>query len=101
MAKLPPVGKRVRRLRRAAGITLRELASRAGLDLSTVHKLEQGRIDNPRLDTLVALANALGVGVAALVEGAGDARAPGNPPAAGRGKSTGTVPDVPGRRRIV
>jgi transcriptional regulator with XRE-family HTH domain len=79
MTQSPPVGERLRRLRRAAGLTLRELASRAGLDLSTVHKLEQGRIDNPRLNTLVALAEALGVTVAALVEGSAGARAAGKP----------------------
>lgn len=52
--------------RRAAGLTQGALAERAGLRLSTICDIERGKID-PRLSTLRALADALGIGIDDIV----------------------------------
>lgn len=52
--------------RKAAGLTQRELAERAGVRPATVSDIEAGKID-PRVSTMAALAKALGVGVGDLV----------------------------------
>ena len=61
----------VRRLRAARGLTLRQLADRAGVAKTTLYKIEARR-GNPTLDTLVALAAFFGVGLDELA-GARDA----------------------------
>jgi transcriptional regulator with XRE-family HTH domain len=55
------LGEVIRRLRRAAGMRQQDLAEAAGVGISLVTQLEQGRTKDPRLTTLRALANALGV----------------------------------------
>jgi transcriptional regulator with XRE-family HTH domain len=57
---------RLRSLRVAAGLTQQDLAVKAGLSVSVVAHIEVGRIPNPRLDTIRALAIALGCSVDAL-----------------------------------
>lgn len=63
----------VKQLRIEAGLTQAELAARAGVTVETVARLERvlrGRSSansNPSLETLVRLANALGVEVAELL----------------------------------
>jgi transcriptional regulator with XRE-family HTH domain len=57
----------LKRLRARAGLTQQELATRSGLSIAQVVALEQGKRDNPRLDTLRKLAAALGCTVAELV----------------------------------
>lgn len=63
----------IRQLRHEAGLTQAELASRAGVTVETVARLERvlrGRSSansNPSLETLVRLASALGVEVAELL----------------------------------
>jgi transcriptional regulator with XRE-family HTH domain len=52
---------RLRELRTAAGLTQQQLAVKAGLSMSAVAHLEGGRIPDPRVSTLLALAKALGV----------------------------------------
>lgn len=64
------LGARVRRLRATAGMTQQQLAVAAGLAVSNVAQIEQGKIPDPRLSTLRALAKAMGVTVSDL---AGDA----------------------------
>jgi len=54
------VSKRVRSLRERMGWSQSELARRAGIGVSTLSDIESGR-SAPRLETVVALANALGV----------------------------------------
>jgi transcriptional regulator with XRE-family HTH domain len=61
------VARNVRTLRQRAGLTLQELADRAGLGRSTLAQLETGR-GNPSIETLWALGRALGVPFGALVE---------------------------------
>lgn len=56
-----PLSVRLKEAREAAGLTQLELATASGVAVATVSQLEQGRMANPRLDTLRALAKALGV----------------------------------------
>lgn len=53
-------------LREARGLSIRELAARAGISHVALLKIEAGGVD-PRLGTLEALAEALGVSVVDLV----------------------------------
>jgi transcriptional regulator with XRE-family HTH domain len=61
------VAANIRSLRRDAGMTLAELASASGLGKSTLAQLESGRA-NPSVETLWAIAAALKVPFAQLVE---------------------------------
>jgi transcriptional regulator with XRE-family HTH domain len=54
-------------LRAQAGLTQQELATRAGLSIALVVSLEQGRRNNPRLDTLRKLAKGLGCTAGQLI----------------------------------
>ncbi len=49
-------GNALREKRRAAGLTQRELADRAGVDFSYISKLENDRLPPPAADTVVKLA---------------------------------------------
>ncbi len=57
----------LKKLRKRAGITQQELAARSGLSMALIFALEQGKRDNPRLDTLRKLAAGLGCTVGELV----------------------------------
>ncbi|MBB5961064.1 helix-turn-helix domain-containing protein [Planomonospora venezuelensis] len=61
------VGRRIRRLREERGISLSELARRAGVGKATLSGLENGT-RNPTLETLWAVTAQLGVGLAAVVD---------------------------------
>ena len=61
------VGRRITALRRASGLSLSELARRAGLGKGTLSELEAGR-RNPTLETLYALTAPLGIGLATLID---------------------------------
>jgi transcriptional regulator with XRE-family HTH domain len=63
------IGPRLIQLRESAGLTQRALAVRADVTVNTVSELERGVNDNPELKTLLALAKALGVPVADLLNG--------------------------------
>lgn len=58
--------RRVRELRGQAGLTQAQLAERSGRSLRTIAEIETSETANPTRDTLVAIAGALGVTVAAL-----------------------------------
>ncbi|RRR74008.1 MAG: XRE family transcriptional regulator [Candidatus Viridilinea halotolerans] len=60
------LGRRIARMRLAAGLTLREMAARLGIDHSTLVGYEAGR-RSIRVTQLVAIAHALGVAPAALL----------------------------------
>jgi len=60
------VGRALRALRHAAGLSLSELARRSGLGKATLSELEAGR-RNPTLDTLYALTTTLGVPLSAAL----------------------------------
>ncbi len=68
---MPPLAARLRELREAAGVSQQELAFRAGLSIGVIARIEQGKKEDPKLSTVTALAEALGVGVGDLVPAAG------------------------------
>jgi transcriptional regulator with XRE-family HTH domain len=76
-ALLRGLGQRLRALRTARGLTLDAMALRAGMSARQVQRVEAGGVD-PRLSTLLGLALALEVSVAALLVGA-DGAAPQDP----------------------
>ncbi|MFI0943602.1 helix-turn-helix transcriptional regulator [Streptomyces sp. NPDC021020] len=55
------MGERLREIRKRRGMGQRELAADSGVSLSAVRKLEQGDYGTPRMETVRALAVALGV----------------------------------------
>ena len=61
------VGKAVRRLRTAHGLTLGEVSERAGISRAMLSRLETGDV-MPSLETLAALTTALGVGLSQLLQ---------------------------------
>jgi transcriptional regulator with XRE-family HTH domain len=62
-----PIGDRIRSLREFRDLTQEELATRAGIHVDTVRKLEQGIRQSARINTLRALARALDVQLERLV----------------------------------
>jgi transcriptional regulator with XRE-family HTH domain len=58
---------RIRKLRERKGVSLRELARRSGLGVATLSRIESGKA-NPRLNTLLQLADVLGVFVGDLFQ---------------------------------
>lgn len=56
-------GETVKRLRLLSGLTQKQLASEAGVALNTVKNLESGKLKNPTLNTLIKIADALGVSI--------------------------------------
>jgi transcriptional regulator with XRE-family HTH domain len=79
-----PLKDRLRELRKAADMTQQALATAAGLSVSVVVQIESGKIPDPRLSTLKALARALDVTLNELAENGGEA-----PPAKGKGRKGG------------
>lgn len=55
------IGERLKRARKLAALTQRELASRSGVSLSLIRKLEQGERNDTRLETVRRLAAPLGI----------------------------------------
>lgn len=64
------VGKAVRRLRTAHGLTLGEVGARAGISRAMLSRLETGDV-MPSLETLAALTTTLGVSLSQLLQGFG------------------------------
>jgi transcriptional regulator with XRE-family HTH domain len=62
-----PIANKLKELREARGWSLQKLASDAGLSISVVHRIERGLEPNPRVNTLKAIARALGVHFTDLV----------------------------------
>jgi transcriptional regulator with XRE-family HTH domain len=61
------IGPRVRKLRRERGLSLQELATRAGLSAAAIHKIE-GNSMTPTITTLLKLATALNRSVSWFVD---------------------------------
>jgi transcriptional regulator with XRE-family HTH domain len=59
------LGARMKSVRQACGYTLEGAASRTGLALSTIHKIENGRV-SPSYENLVRIARAYGIGMERL-----------------------------------
>jgi len=62
------IGKRIRAERKAQGLSQDVLARRADVNLAVINRLERGASTDPHITTLVAIADALGVPVTALLE---------------------------------
>jgi transcriptional regulator with XRE-family HTH domain len=71
LALFIPFGKEVRRRRTTLGLTLDQLAERAGLTPNYIGTVENGRRD-PSLSTVIALARGLGVPTGELLGGVGE-----------------------------
>jgi transcriptional regulator with XRE-family HTH domain len=67
-ARFENMGARLRELREQAKLTQEGLAHRAGVSSAAIFRIEQGRPSDPKLSTLVALAQALGVTVGRLAD---------------------------------
>jgi DNA-binding XRE family transcriptional regulator len=75
--RLPQFADRVRELRRRAGLTQDRLAELAAVSVTTIQKIEQPTdAGNPRLTTLWALADALGVDPCELLHAPGTEHPP-------------------------
>ena len=61
-------GRALKQRREAAGLSLRMLAERSGISSSMISDIERGA-KSPTVVTVVRLAQALGVGAAALIDG--------------------------------
>lgn len=70
-------GARLRALRRTTGMTMQQLADRAGLAVSTISKIETSRT-SPTYDVLLKLAGGLGADFSTLLEGAAPRPGPGS-----------------------
>lgn len=60
------VGEQIRRVRKRLGVSQRELHIRTGIDMAVLSRIEQGH-SSPKIDTLIRMADALGVDLAELV----------------------------------
>lgn len=60
--------KNLRKFRKRKGWTQERLAREASISYHTLIKIERGDIKNPRLDTLIKIAKALGVSLDKLVD---------------------------------
>ena len=61
------IGAAIRSARSATGLSLQEVADRAGLSKAHVWELEQGRAKNPTVGCLYAISRATGVSVLELL----------------------------------
>ena len=60
-------GQRLRRWRTERGVTLRDVSESSGISIAYLSDLERGKLVNPTLDTLTALAVALNVSLNELL----------------------------------
>ncbi|ATY85921.1 XRE family transcriptional regulator [Kyrpidia spormannii] len=67
MAEKPTMGERLRELRRERGMTVRELAEKAGVSQSYIYAVEAGTRGS-RLAKLIKIARALEVDLATLIQ---------------------------------
>ncbi|EAQ04141.1 DNA-binding protein, putative [Pseudooceanicola batsensis HTCC2597] len=80
---LTAFGQKVRTLRRGKGLTLQQVADRAGMAGSTISKIENSNL-SPTFDGLLKLARGLDVDLSTLLEGEGGATATSPAPSIGR-----------------
>lgn len=84
------VGQRLRSVRKAQGLTLKQLNERSGVPLSTLSKMELGQV-SVNYEKFVAVARALDVDMAALFDAGALRRGKGRQPVVVRS----TLPDAP------
>jgi transcriptional regulator with XRE-family HTH domain len=66
IARRRQVGDQIRRVRELHNLTQLEVCGRSGVDVATYSRIEQGH-SSPLLDTLIRIADAIGVELAELV----------------------------------
>ena len=66
------MGERIRRVREYYNLSQQDVCGRSGIDIASYSRIEQGHA-SPLLDTLIRIADAIGVDLADLVR-AGDGR---------------------------
>lgn len=62
------LGIQIKKYRKELKLTQEELAMKAVIPYATLIKIENGHVDNPTIQTLIKIANALNVGVQDLIE---------------------------------
>lgn len=67
IARRRRVGDRIRRVREEQNLTQHDVCGRSGIDVATYSRIEQGH-SSPLLDTLIRIADAIGVPLGRLVE---------------------------------
>lgn len=55
------------KLRKQKGWTQEKLAVESGISYNTIIKIERGGIENPKIETVIKLADALGISIDKLV----------------------------------
>lgn len=66
IARRREVGERIRRVREHRNLTQHDVCGRSGIDLASYSRIEQGH-SSPKLDTLIRIADAMGVDLADFV----------------------------------
>src|SRR3954467_15834989 len=61
------LGRRVRHLRKARGLSLKQVATRSGISIGLLSQIERGR-SSPSVRVLASLADSLAVGLGSLFE---------------------------------
>ena len=59
--------KRIKQLRKKAGLSQQKLAEKSGLSYTVITKIEQGVAKRPSIQTMVKLANAFGISLDELM----------------------------------
>ena len=67
MLVMTEVGDRLKKVRRRAMLTQEQLAEKSGVGITTINRIEKGRVEDPHFSTLRKLAEALEVDPAELV----------------------------------
>ena len=62
------IGKRIKVLRKEAGLSQEGLARRADISLNVMNRIETGTVTDPHFSTLIGIASGLGVPVAELMK---------------------------------
>lgn len=62
------LGENIRKLRISSGLTLQSLSERSGVGKGTISEIENGKVLNPKTETLQKLASALSISIDALTE---------------------------------
>lgn len=65
--EFPELAANLKALREARGLSQQQLAEKAGVSISVLFQIEQGRKKDPKLSTLVSLAEGLGISPAEFV----------------------------------
>ncbi|MFE9935829.1 helix-turn-helix domain-containing protein [Streptomyces hirsutus] len=66
IARRRQVGERIRRVREHHNLSQQDVCGRSGIDVASYSRIEQGHA-SPLLDTLIRIADAIGVDLAELV----------------------------------